>query len=70
MGFVQVVNILVFFFCLQGEEGWEEVDDEEETIEAGSGSVFAPASDYLGEEESLRKTGLVLASFFFFDFAY
>lgn len=30
-----------------GEEGWEDVDDDEEAIEV-SGSPFAPASDYLG----------------------
>jgi len=34
--------------CHQGEEGWEDVDDDEEAIEV-SGSPFAPASDYLGK---------------------
>ncbi|KAJ7325728.1 Importin 9 [Desmophyllum pertusum] len=32
---------------LMGEEGWEDVDDDEEAIDV-SGSPFAPASDYLG----------------------
>lgn len=40
------VNSLCFV-CLKGEEGWEDVNDEEEGIDA-SGSPFAPASDYLG----------------------
>jgi len=31
----------------EGEEGWEDVDDEEEAIDV-SASPFAPASDYLG----------------------
>ncbi|XP_029213393.2 importin-9-like isoform X4 [Acropora millepora] len=29
-------------------EGWEDVDDEEEHIDVGSGSAFAPASDFVG----------------------
>ncbi|XP_066017141.1 importin-9 isoform X1 [Pocillopora verrucosa] len=33
-----------------GEEGWEDVNDEEEGIDA-SGSPFAPASDYLGFDQ-------------------
>ena len=37
-------------FCHQGEDGWEEVDDDEaEGIEVSGGSPFAPASDYFGE---------------------
>ena len=37
-------------FCHQGEDGWEDVDDDEvEGIEVSGGSPFAPASEYFGE---------------------
>lgn len=39
-------SVIAFFH--QREEGWEDVDDDEEAIDV-SGSPFAPASDYLGK---------------------
>lgn len=39
---------MFYLFCPQGEEGWEDVDDDEEAIDV-SGSAFAPASDFLGK---------------------
>ena len=41
---------IIDLFCHQGEDGWEDVDDDEaEGIEVSGGSPFAPASEYFGE---------------------
>ena len=39
---------MINLFCHQGEEGWEDVDDDEEASDV-PGSAFAPASDFLGK---------------------
>lgn len=44
------VGNILNLICRQGE-GWEDVDDEEEDIDVGSGSAFAPASDFVGEKQ-------------------